>query len=165
VLHHTATEKGSVEDIHESHLQRKDAGGNHWLGIGYHFVIGNGKGMGDGVIEPTFRWREQLQGAHAGVADYNDLGIGIVLIGNFNEHPPTAAQLAAVKQLVATLKAAYGINSEDVVGHGDVKATECPGRYFPLGEIGQAFFERRFGNRVGPYELSSGLARMERIHN
>src|SRR5262245_58451468 len=44
VVHHTATESGSVDTIHESHLKNKDKNGNPWLGIGYHFVIGNGSG-------------------------------------------------------------------------------------------------------------------------
>lgn len=135
VIHHTATDRGNVESIHETHLKRTDSSGKHWLGIGYHFVIGNGNGMGDGAVEPTFRWREQLQGAHAGTSEYNQRGIGIALVGNFEEHPPTAAQLAAIKNLVTRLKAAYGITSEHVVGHGSVKATDCPGRYFPLAEV------------------------------
>lgn len=135
VLHHTASEMGSVESIHEEHLQRKDKNGNAWLGIGYHFVIGNGNGMDDGQIEPTFRWRQQLQGAHAGIADYNQHGIGIVLIGNFENQPPTDAQTAAVKRLVSVLKREFGIGSSKVLGHSDVKATECPGKLFPLGEV------------------------------
>lgn len=135
VLHHTASEAGSVESIHEEHLKRKDKKGNHWLGIGYHFVIGNGKGMPDGEIEPTFRWKQQLQGAHAGVADYNQRGIGIVLIGNFEKHPPSMVQTESIKSLVSTLKKEYGIASTKVIGHGDVKATECPGKLFPMSEV------------------------------
>lgn len=135
VLHHTASETGSVESIHEEHLRRKDKNGNAWLGIGYHFVIGNGSGMGDGEIEPTFRWRQQLQGAHAGIADYNQHGIGIVLIGNFENTSPTDAQTNAVKRLVGVLKREYRIASSDILGHSDVKATECPGKLFPLSEV------------------------------
>lgn len=135
VLHHTASDSGSVASIHEEHLKRKDKNGNSWLGIGYHFVIGNGNGMGDGDIEPTFRWRQQLQGAHAGVANYNQHGIGIVLIGNFEESSPTDAQAEAVKQLVRVLKREYHIASSKIIGHSDVKATECPGKLFPLSEI------------------------------
>lgn len=139
VIHHTAAERGSVESIHQAHLKRKDASGNPWLGIGYHFVIGNGQGMPDGTIEPTFRWREQLHGAHAGVSEYNQHGIGIVLVGNFEERPPTAAQLAAVKRLVGTLRAEYGIPAANVIGHGDIKATECPGKLFPLHEVSRSY--------------------------
>jgi hypothetical protein len=135
VLHHTASEQGDVAGIHESHLKNKDKNGKPWLGIGYHFVIGNGKGMTDGEIEPTFRWKKQMQGAHAGVADYNQHGIGIVMVGNFTDLPPTMAQVAAVKRLVRFLTREYEIDVAQVVGHGDVKATECPGAHFPMSEI------------------------------
>jgi hypothetical protein len=86
VIHHTATSQGDVASIHETHVKRKDGAGNNWLGIGYHFVIGNGNGMGDGEIEPTFRWREQMHGAHAGDKQHNQHGIGICLVGNFDEN-------------------------------------------------------------------------------
>ena len=129
VIHHTATDTGSVESIHETHIAKE------WLGIGYHFVIGNGNGMADGEIEPTFRWREQIHGAHAGSDEYNQHGIGIALIGNFEEQSPTPAQLAAIKRLVAALKSEYHIDSEHVIGHGEVKATQCPGKLFPLSEV------------------------------
>lgn len=139
VIHHTAAKRGSVESIHQTHLKRKDSNGNPWLGIGYHFVIGNGDGMADGEIEPTFRWREQLHGAHAGVSEYNQQGIGVVLVGNFEEQPPTQAQLAAVKRLVGTLRAEYSIPATQVVGHNDVKATECPGQLFPMHEVSRSY--------------------------
>lgn len=129
VIHHTATSSGSVESIHENHLARK------WLGIGYHFVIGNGNGMPDGEIESTFRWRQQLHGAHAGKKDYNDQGIGVALIGNFEEAPPSELQLRAVKRLVAELKAEHAISSANVIGHRGIKATACPGRFFPIDEV------------------------------
>ena len=135
VLHHTASQRGSVESIDDTHRQRKDGAGNPWRGIGYHFVIGNGQGMTDGAVVPTFRWREQTSGAHAGVKEYNEEGIGICLIGNFAEQPPTDAQLVTVRQLVAYLKGAYKIESRNVVGHAKVKATECPGRLFPLSDV------------------------------
>lgn len=129
VLHHTATDRGSVEGIHEAHLRRK------WLGIGYHFVIGNGAGMPDGRIEATFRWRTQLHGAHAGVNVHNEHGIGIVLVGNFEKRAPTERQLVAVKRLVSILTERYGIAAENVVPHRDVRATVCPGKHFPLDDV------------------------------
>jgi len=138
VIHHTATSSGNVEQINQEHLHRTDAHGNHWLGIGYHFVIGNGDGMPDGQIEPTFRWNQQLQGAHAGVEAYNQRGIGISLVGNFEETSPTVGQLASVKRLVAILAAEYGILPENIVGHGDITATACPGRLFPMAEVRQS---------------------------
>jgi hypothetical protein len=144
VIHHTAADHGSVESIHEAHLKRKDKNGNPWQGIGYHFVIGNGGGMPDGEIEPTFRWRQQIQGAHAGSAEYNEQGIGIALIGNFDEGPPSASQVAAVKQLVGALKFRYHILSSKVIGHSDIKATECPGKHFPMEEVRVSYLEDSF---------------------
>jgi N-acetyl-anhydromuramyl-L-alanine amidase AmpD len=123
------------------------------LGIGYHFVIGNGHGMPDGAIEPTFRWRQQLHGAHAGSSNpqYNQQGIGIVLVGNFEKDAPTTAQMNAAKSLVRTLKAAYHISAQNVLGHRDVRATECPGKLFPLTEVAREDSDLHFGERAsGP---------------
>lgn len=135
VLHHSASESGSVQSIHEEHRRRKDAMGNAWLGIGYHFVIGNGLGMKDGVVEPTFRWEEQLHGAHSGNALFNARGIGICLIGDFEKTPPSKAQVAAVKELVKTLAGRHQIVREKIMGHAAVKATACPGKHFPLQDV------------------------------
>ncbi|MFO1020612.1 MAG: peptidoglycan recognition family protein [Planctomycetales bacterium] len=137
VLHHTAAEKGSVDSIHQAHLARKDSKGKSWLGIGYHFVIGNGNGMPDGEIEPTFRWVQQLQGAHAGASDpeYNQKGIGVVLVGNFEKTPPTSKQMIAVKKLVKNLANTYHVPSKNIIGHRDIRSTECPGKYFPFSEV------------------------------
>ena len=135
VMHHSATESGSVESIHTSHRQRKDSLGNPWLGIGYHFVIGNGSGMLDGEVESTFRWKQQVHGAHSGSLVHNASGIGICLIGNFQQHPPTGKQLKAVTQLVSQLSQRYNIPARLVIGHKTVKPTACPGRFFPLQDV------------------------------
>jgi N-acetylmuramoyl-L-alanine amidase len=135
VLHHSATSGGSVESIDAVHRQQKDAAGNPWLGIGYHFVVGNGHSMGDGEIRPTFRWKKQLAGAHAGKREENEHGIGICLIGNFDDNPPTEKQVAAVRTLVKTLAARYAIGRSRVLRHQDVGATLCPGRLFPWAQV------------------------------
>lgn len=135
VIHHSATSAGSVEGIHAEHRQRRDSSGNLWLGIGYHFVIGNGDGMPDGQIESTFRWRQQLHGAHSGSAVHNANGIGICLIGNFEEKAPTKEQLKSVIQLVKSLTGRYKIPARLVIGHKTVKPTACPGRHFPLQDV------------------------------
>ncbi|MCA9059251.1 MAG: N-acetylmuramoyl-L-alanine amidase, partial [Planctomycetaceae bacterium] len=103
VLHHSATGSGSVHSIHEEHRRRTDSAGNPWLGIGYHFVIGNGSGMEDGEVSATFRWQDQIHGAHSGHPVYNARGIGICLIGNFEQQPPTQKQLNSLKLLVKVL--------------------------------------------------------------
>lgn len=137
VLHHSGTESGSVASIDQEHRGRVDADGNHWRGIGYHFVIGNGHGMSDGAVVPTFRWREQLAGAHAGKALYNEQGVGICLIGDFEHQRPTERQLAACHELVERLRGRYELAPAAVVRHGDLKPTSCPGKLFPASQFEQ----------------------------
>lgn len=131
VLHHSATAEGDVASIDAVHRQQKDSAGNPWLGIGYHFVVGNGQRMGDGEVRATFRWRGQMAGAHAGRREQNEHGIGICLIGNFETTPPTPKQLAALTDLLKNLSARYAITRTHVLRHQDVRATLCPGRLFP----------------------------------
>jgi hypothetical protein len=130
VLHHSATETGSVESIHAQHILRKDADGRPWLGIGYHFVIGNGHGMPDGAIQSTFRWHDQLDGAHAGELNHNKNGIGICLVGDFNREPPTDAQQKSLDELLAQLQKKFQVADKAVIHHSTIKPTECPGKYF-----------------------------------
>ena len=131
VLHHSATRGGDVATIDAEHRKHRDRSGNPWLGIGYHFVVGNGQKMADGEVQATFRWHKQLPGAHAGNRDHNDNGIGICLIGNFDQAPPTDRQVAAVRGLVKSLAERYAISRDGLVRHSDVQATLCPGKLFP----------------------------------
>ena len=131
VIHHTATPSATVEAIERNHL------GRGFEGVGYHFVINNGlaRGTADGRIVPTERWIEQRAGAHAKIShhpEFNREGIGICLVGNFEQKPPTAAQMASLEMLVLALADRYGIGLDRVVGHGELKNTKCPGRLFPL---------------------------------
>jgi hypothetical protein len=135
VLHHSATSGGNVESIDAVHRRQRDRSGNPWLGIGYHFVVGNGQKMADGEIQPTFRWLEQLPGAHSGTREHNENGIGICLIGNFDQSAPTARQLAAVRGLVKSLAERHSIPRERLLRHLDLQATLCPGRLFPWDQV------------------------------
>lgn len=131
ILHHSGTPSGNAAAFGRHHKQ--DRG---WDGLGYHFVIGNGKGAGDGQIEIGYRWTQQLTGAHAGRAPdgsnkMNETGIGICLVGNFNEDRPTANQLAMLRSLVAYLRGYCGIPLEHILLHRDVRGTDCPGKLFP----------------------------------
>lgn len=127
VVHHSASSMGSASIFDREHKERG------WDGVGYHFVIGNGSATGDGQVEPTYRWRQQMQGAHAGVPEYNLHGIGICLVGDFETGPgPSARQMASLRALVRFLQVKTGVPTSEVVGHGDVKATSCPGRMLSL---------------------------------
>lgn len=135
VLHHTASESGDVESIDRIHRQRKDSQGRPWRGIGYHFVIGNGQPMANGAIEPTFRWQQQLAGAHSGDRPHNDSGIGICLVGDFTEHAPSEEQIASLQRLIKVLRERYQIDSKHVLTHREIRDTECPGKRFPYRRV------------------------------
>lgn len=127
VIHHSATSSGCAAEFDKFHREKRG-----WEnGLGYHFVIGNGKGSHDGEIEIGNRWKNQLDGAHAGVQEYNHYGIGICLVGNFNDSYPTSSQMAALTSLVSYLQERCHIPSENIIMHRHFRDTECPGRNFP----------------------------------
>lgn len=139
VIHHSATDSGNPESFDKYHREVR-----RWEnGLGYHFVIGNGKGMGNGEIAIGSRWIEQLDGAHVkGRAgeNANSYSIGVCLVGNFNVTLPTPEQCAALKGLLAFLRREYGIGLASIVGHSavSVEHTDCPGNYFFVDEVALA---------------------------
>src|SRR5437868_6907630 len=104
VVHHSASPTGSAAAFDKAHRDRG------WDGLGYHFVIGNGSGSGDGQVEVGYRWAKQQAGAHAGNYEFNQHGIGICLVGDF-EHsaPPSERQMQSLRTLVAFLQARASI--------------------------------------------------------
>jgi hypothetical protein len=135
VLHHSATSSGNYEEIDREHRKRLG-----WDGCGYHFVIGNGTDSPDGQIEVARRWSEQKHGVHCRngkTPDVNEYGIGICLVGNIDDQPPTARQVAAAQALVAYLGQRYKIPSDHIGTHSQLadSPTDCPGRQFPVQAI------------------------------
>jgi len=150
VIHHSATDSGSAKAFHRYHTD------NGWGGLCYHFIIGNGKGMSDGAVERGFRWKEQMAGTHCTINawEYNIFGIGICLVGNFENHKPTEKQIENLVNLVARLMRQHNIPLNKVIGHKDVpfddnpskfEATICPGKLFPMNE-----FKKRLGGQQRP---------------
>ena len=129
IVHHSATDEGSSLDFHKYHLSKG------WdQGVGYHFVIDNGKkDKPDGLIETTPRWLKQLDGAHCKASDMNTKAIGICLVGNFNKEDASSAQLKSLIYLVNKLRKYYNIPSRCILGHRHVAGskTDCPGKNFP----------------------------------
>ncbi len=131
VIHHSATPTGGAAYFDRLH---RDKG---WDELGYHFVVGNGTQTGNGQIEVGPRWPKQKWGAHTKTPDnrFNDFGIGICLVGNFDLTRPTDAQVKSVSRLVAYLMRTYHIPPDHVLGHGDCKPTDCPGRYMNVATV------------------------------
>lgn len=132
VIHHSDTAVGSAVSFDRFHREVR-----HWDELGYHFVIGNGTGSSDGLVEVGPRWPKQKWGAHAGVEAYNEFGIGICLVGDFSARRPTAAQLQSLNRLTAFLMQRYRIPPERVIGHGSIpgKKTNCPGKYLDIAQV------------------------------
>ncbi len=131
VIHHSASASGSADAFDYFHRVKRGWEG----GLGYHFVIGNGHGSGDGQVEVGHRWLYQSHGAHAGQMEYNQHGIGICLVGNFDEDCPSTRQVRNLVALIRELQQLCDIPSENVILHRHIRDTECPGRNFPYYEV------------------------------
>jgi len=134
VIHHSATPSGCAQRFDAAHRRRG------WNELGYHFVIGNGTDTADGAVEVGSRWQQQKAGAHCKTPDgfYNQRGIGICLVGDFEKHPPTPAQLASLQRLVRHLCQQWSIAPGNIYSHGQVTGrTACPGRYLNLQVVQQ----------------------------
>ena len=131
VIHHSATPTGGAVAFDKMHKAKG------WDELGYHFVIGNGTDTRDGQVEVGGRWPRQKWGAHAKTPDnrFNKFGIGICMVGNFDNERPTKAQMESLSRLVAYLMKTYKIPADRVIGHGDTKATDCPGRNVHIADI------------------------------
>lgn len=138
IIHHSATARGGASLFDRLHREKG------WDELGYHFVVGNGSDTLDGQVEVGPRWRKQKWGAHAKTPDnkYNDFGIGICLVGNFDVSRPSKRQMDAVAKLVAHLQRSYRIPAERVIGHGTVRSfdhagtsTACPGRNLNIVQV------------------------------
>lgn len=104
-----------LNSVRRSHLDR----GPTWVDIGYHYII-----------DPEGRvWEGRpvsIEGAH--VANTNDHNLGIMCMGNFNEHRPTQAQLNTLDSFVAAQMRAYRVPMARVYTHQEIGKSECPGR-------------------------------------
>ncbi len=133
VIHHSANNRDTPEKIRDWHVR-----GRGWDELGYHFVIGNGVAYGDGQIYVGNRWKKQMHGAHCKTPgnEYNDHGIGICLIGDFQSSRPTQRQLASLAKLISYLTRKTGIPESRIKTHGGIThKTACPGRNFSLAPV------------------------------
>ncbi|MFG0251757.1 MAG: peptidoglycan recognition family protein [Phycisphaerales bacterium JB038] len=127
VIDHSGATHGSGDSLTVEHIKRG------YQGLGYHFVVGNGRGAEDGSVFVGYRWLEQLPGAHTAGAqgDYlNRHAIGICLVGNGDRKPFSDAQMQRLVDLVRLLQRQLDIPDECVLLHRNVASTSAPGRHF-----------------------------------
>lgn len=124
-LHHAAAVTCSVADVDRWHKE------NGWSGIGYHYFVRK-----DGSIyrgRPRNALGAQVQGK-------NNISLGICAEGDYDrERTMPAAQESAIKELLRELKRIYP--SAEIVGHGEIGESDCPGKYYPLAEIKNNYME------------------------
>lgn len=147
VIHHSGAPAGDANSIERAHV------GQGLTGLGYHFIVGNGQGLGDGMVHVGYRWNRQLPGAHVAAraeesrdvtraafgpaeADtYNRHAIGICLVGNGNRRPFTERQMRELISLVRSLQEEFGIPGSAVRLHSDLSGIASPGVHFPVAEF------------------------------
>lgn len=151
IIHHSATELGSVRIFRNGHKAR----GGAWPfndPMLYHLVIGNGNRAGDGELQAGLRWSNQQFGGGCssikGVSriksfpdalrawsDYfNFTGIHICLVGDFEKTAPRAVQMAILKDTVTVLCRRYHVPPDSILAHKDAQLapTNCPGKNFSM---------------------------------
>jgi len=121
LVHHSGAEEASAAQIRAYH---KSLG---WRDAGYHYLIERDGRVVNGR-PPTMR------GAHCVAGNMNRKALGICVIGNLENRPPTPAQREALTALVRRLAAEHRIPAANVLGHGEVPgaATACPGRHMDM---------------------------------
>jgi hypothetical protein len=162
VIHHSATPSGSVAEFREEHVARG------WSDIGYHFLIGNGKGSPEGEIK--LGRPESKDGA--GVWGNNQAKLHVVLVGNFEKgHSgytglPRRKQLGALGHWLLVKGKQYAREGRHprIVGHREIAlpghGTACPGNQMPLGHIRDWFdasIEQYLGTGKPPQSLDRFL--------
>ncbi|ANC32821.1 N-acetylmuramoyl-L-alanine amidase [Isoptericola dokdonensis] len=145
-IHHTAGTNsyssaqvpGIIRGIYAYHANTRD-----WGDIGYNFLVDKfgrvWEGRAGGILSQTI-------GGHA--IGFNTNTTGVSVLGNYDLVQPSAASVSAVVRLTAWKLALHDVPATGtttiegkrlprILGHRDVAATACPGRYlYPkLGEI------------------------------
>ncbi len=133
VIHHSAGNYGTIEFLQEVHRERQ--AGDPIDAIPYHYVIGNGNGLGMGEVASDWRQEMDIWGTHMSANNKarNFLGLGVCLVGNFEETTVPPQQFDSLVSLTGSLMSRYRISPTNVGFHGKIQgeSTKCPGKLFP----------------------------------
>jgi len=127
IVHHIAAKTATKTDLYHWHVDAPPAG-NGWSDIGYHWYIRK-----DGTVIACRP--ESKIGAHA--KGHNSYSIGIACEGDYEREDTSMprAQFNALVTKVIDVMTRYNMNRNNLLFHNDVNATECPGKYFPKGDV------------------------------
>jgi len=120
-----------------------------WKDIGYHF----GVEYIDGQLKVLEGRSLNESGAHSGIPGdtrFNDHGIGICLVGSYDNKEPNEEQINVLIDLVISLIKKFDISIDKVIGHREVydllrkpRMKSCPGSKFNMID-----FRRRLHDRI-----------------
>ncbi|MEO1007884.1 MAG: peptidoglycan recognition family protein [Planctomycetota bacterium] len=135
VIHHSQGRHGDAAQIARQHEAQGLAG------LGYHFIIGNGRGMADGELHVGSRWQKQQPGAHVAgprSLELNRDSIGICLVGDGRLEPFGRRQMDRLVVAVSALARELDIPMSRIQLHEDLAEVSSPGRFFPR----EGFYQR-----------------------
>lgn len=141
-LHHQGEtwKEGADVQAYLRRLQQWSRLTRRWADIPYHYVIAP-----DGRIHAA----RPLDQAGDTNTEYDPRGHALVmLVGNFEEQQPTAAQLDAAVALTAWLAREHGLGLDDIASHKDYSAqTVCPGRHL-YAHLSSGWFRAQVAKRL-----------------
>jgi hypothetical protein len=133
LIHHTDTPNST--DYSQAHayalarsIQNDHMDVNHWSDTGQHFTNTRGGYVLEGRHNSLSTLRggtEIVRAAHC--PGQNDIAIGIENEGNYMTVEPPAKLYSSLVTLCAYVCHQYGISPNDIQGHRDYIATDCPG--------------------------------------
>ncbi len=131
VIHHTASDYGSLEYYRKLHMQERG-----WPDVAYHFIVNNGSDDTTvGQVQESEIWQSRSHHYSTKNSFVNYFGIAVVLVGNFENHSVPAVQHEALLNLTVRLSREYGIPPERIIGHREIWATACPGHRLNMAEF------------------------------
>jgi hypothetical protein len=96
---------------------------------GCHFVV---RRDGRHLVQATDLWKQQLDGRHTPVRQYNADSIGICVEGDFDVNQPSPEQFEALCGLIRVLQHNFRIYPDQIFLHSDlVSGSRSPGEAFP----------------------------------
>ena len=127
-IHHSGSDGYCLNPVSLARemVRHQDRRRTEYPEIPYHLVIEQDSKVT--VCQPldALTWHADGGSPRDGVGRNNWWGVGIVLIGDFTHHPPSAAQLESLREACAEIDFAMGKRLRRV-RHSDVQRTSCPG--------------------------------------
>lgn len=134
IIHHSLTRDGSPKNwdaIRKYHIEVKK-----WADVGYQLGMENVNGT---ITLLEGRPIGEV-GAHA--IGFNAKSIGICLVGNYDNDPPSEDRLSRLASVCRDLQRQFGIPRDQVIGHretflklGEPVQKSCPGDKFSMEEF------------------------------